>query len=152
MRPRASPRVLPSRSLARQRKHHSHGERQRQRRRPAVGYERQGRALGRNQVKGRGHVDRGLQSEQREQPGHGEKREGVVLGKHPGQAAQDDKGEQRDEDEAGDQPELFAGDGEDEVCVGPMRGTYIRVTALLNAINRYKHGQRNVRSAPLLQY
>ena len=34
------------------------------------------------------------------------------------QAAQHDEGEQRDDDQAGDQAELLAGDGEDEVGMG----------------------------------
>ena len=63
----------------------------------------------------RRHVDDRLQAELHEQAGRGEHDEEIVLLQQPREAAQHDEGEERDDDEADDEAELLAGDGEDEI-------------------------------------
>ena len=75
-------------------------------------------------------IDR-LQAELDQEPGRGEQHELVLLLQQPRKPAQHDEGEQRDDQQAGDQAELLAGDGEDEVGMGV--GQYVLDRALARA-------------------
>ena len=66
---------------------------------------------------GRRHVHQSLHAEQRQQPASREHHEQVGVLERPDETAQYDEAEQEDQEKAEEKPELFAGDGEDEVGV-----------------------------------